>query len=369
MSKVVSSENRSGGMDNRVVKDKPEQKYRVGIVGLGRIASLLEDDPLRGKPATHAGAFAKNRSVKIVAGCDIDGQRLEQFGKRWGVKKLYQDYREMLGKERLDILSVASWTQTHSEIVSLAAESGVRGIYCEKPMALNLVQAKRMVRACRANNSALVIGHERRWHQHYRVIHDMLKAGKLGCLKSITGYTLSGAPPKLSRRKHGGGTMFHDGTHLVDLLHYFAGEAESVIGIADRPYGEGYVESSAVGAINFKSGVKGMVMGGGERDYFHFELDIQTDKARVLLGNHIAELYLSKPSKRFTGFKELVQVPFPDVGARINPFEGGVADLINEMETGEPSVSGGKDGYMALETIMALYRSAGKGGEPVRLPL
>ncbi|HEB72102.1 MAG TPA: hypothetical protein ENI77_05720, partial [Nitrospirae bacterium] len=80
-----------------------KKKYAVAIAGLGRIASLLEDDPLRGKPATHAGAYHAHPSTKIVAGCDIDPDRLTKFGARWGVSRLYDDYRKMLDKERIDI--------------------------------------------------------------------------------------------------------------------------------------------------------------------------------------------------------------------------------------------------------------------------
>jgi len=346
-----------------------KKKYKVAIAGCGRIASLLEDDPLRGKPATHAGAYHAHPSTKIVAGCDIDPERVKKFGARWGVSHLYGDYRKMLDKERIDILSVASWTQAHAEMAVYAVESGVKGIYCEKPIALNLKQAKGMIRACEKNNVALVVGHERRWDARFRIIRDMLINEELGTLRSITGYTLSSRPPKLSRRKHGGGTMFHDGTHLVDLFNFFAGAPEYVIGLADRPHGEGYVESTALGIIGYKNGVRGMILGGGERKYFHFEIDIQTDSSRVLLGNHINELYVSSQSERYTGFTELKKVSFPNGYKHVNAYIGGVTDLINEMETGETSISSGMDGYKALETIFALYRSAGKGGVLVKLPL
>lgn len=333
------------------------------------MGSLLEDDPLRGKPASHAGAFAAHPKTTIAAGCDINPENLEKFGERWGTRRLYSCYREMIGRERPDIVSVATWTESHAEIVIHAAESGVRGIYCEKPIALATPEAKEMIRACEENGAALVIGHERRWDPRFRVIRDMLSAGRLGALRSITGYTLSLAPPKLSREKHGGGPMFHDGTHLVDLFRFFAGEAGCVIGIEDRPHGESWVENTALGLVVFESGAKGLILGGGERDYFHFEIDIHTDTARVILGNHTHRLYMTKPSGRFTGFKELERVPFPDTGPAVNPFVGGVSDLIERMETGKTPISSGYDGYKALEMIEALYESAGNGRSPVPLPL
>lgn len=343
--------------------------YRVGVVGCGRIASALEDDPLRPKPASHAGAFSAHPRTAVTAGCDINGERAEAFGKRWGVSRIYADYERMLADGGLDIVSVASWTETHADVVVAAARAGVKGVYCEKPIATNLADARRMIDACRENGVALVVGHERRWDGRYRVIRDMLKEGKLGELRSITGYTLSSAPPKLDREKHCGGAMFHDGTHLVDIFSYFAGEADSVIGLEDRPHGESYVENTALGIISYKNGARGMILGGGKRDYFHFELDLHTDTSRVVLGNHIHELYVTSKSERYTGFRELKKAPFPNGFKPVNSLVGGVDDLVAEMETGRPSVSGGEDGYRALETILALYRSAGAGGAPVHLPI
>ncbi|VAX23548.1 hypothetical protein MNBD_NITROSPINAE01-1906 [hydrothermal vent metagenome] len=345
--------------------------YKVAIIGCGRIASLLEDDPLRGKPASHSGAYHAHHKTKIIAGCDIDPDNLKAFGKRWKVKALYDDYRELLEREKPDIISVTTWTESHSEIVTHAAKSGnVKGIYCEKPIAINLTQAKRMIRTCKKHNVAMVVGHERRWDGRYQIIRNMLHSGALGEVKSMTGYALGGSPPKLSRKKFGGGPMFHDGTHLVDLFRFFGGDVESVTGFDERPFGNKCVESTAVGLIRFKNGATGLIIGGGERDYFHFEIDIHTNKARVVLGNHTAELYMAEPSKRYSGFTELTKRPFPAVnGHGVNAFVGGVADLIKEIETGERSISSGQDGYKALEIITALYKSASNGKAPIELPL
>jgi len=356
-------------MITRIKRKSRKNKYKVAIAGCGRIASLLEDDPLREKPATHAGAFAAHPATCMIACCDINRDRLHLFAKRWGIRKLYTDYREMIDTEKIDILSVASWTETHSKIVEYAAESGVLGIYCEKPIAINLSQAGRMVEACEKNGVALVIGHERRWDRDFQIVKQMLCAGELGQLRSITGYTLSACPPKLSRRKYGGGALFHDGTHMVDLFRFFAGDPVCVIGLEERPNGKNYIENTVTGLVNFQNDVKGIIVGGGERSYFHFELDVQTDTARVLLGNHVSEMYACQASKRFTGFTELVKVPFPTGNGGVNPYVGGVSDLIREIETGQKSISSGVDGYKALETIIALYRSAGKGGASVKLPL
>ena len=75
--------------------------YKIGLIGCGRIGTLLEEDKLRGKPCTHAGGFNAISSTKIVAGCDIDSSRLKKFGTRWNVDRLYKDYKKMLLQEKL----------------------------------------------------------------------------------------------------------------------------------------------------------------------------------------------------------------------------------------------------------------------------
>ena len=97
--------------------------YKIGLIGCGRIGTLLEEDKLRGKPCTHAGGFNALSNAKLVAGCDIDSFRLKKFGTRWGVDHLYEDYQEMLHQEKLDVVCIATWTNLHAQMVTTMAIS------------------------------------------------------------------------------------------------------------------------------------------------------------------------------------------------------------------------------------------------------
>lgn len=358
-----------------------QRTYRVGIIGCGRIGSLLEDDPLREKPASHAGAFHAHPKTQIVSGCDIKAKRLKEFGGRWNVSELYKDYREMIDRVQPDIVSVATWTETHSDIVVEAVEKGVKGIYCEKPVSLTMKDADRMIRVCRENAVPLVIGHERRWHPYYIKAKELIQQGKIGKVQTVVGNALSGdpyrsngngkngKPSRLSVKKYGGGPLFHDGTHLTDLLRFFLGEADWVIGDEERSHGNRNIETTAVGMIRFKNGSTAYIEGGGERGYFNFELDIQGTEGRIRIGNYLSELWITRDSPHFTGFKELQQVEFPKPEMDMNPFYGGVDDLVTCMETGRTSVSSGEEGRDALEMILAIYESARKGSKKIQLPI
>jgi predicted dehydrogenase len=343
------------------------KKLTVGIIGCGRIGSLLEEDPLRGKPCTHAGGFDSLASVKLVAGCDIDPSRLQQFGRRWGVDRLYTDYREMLRQENLDIVCIATWTPLHGSMVIEAARSGVKGIYCEKPLSVDLTEARKMVKVCEKKGIPLIINHERRWDFYYQKARDIIRSGKIGEIKTIIGNALSWKPSKLRRDLHGGGALFHDGTHLTDLLIYFGGTIDWVSGHEVRTHGKKYIEETASAMIRFKSGAIGFIEGGGARKYFNFELDIQGSEGRILIGNDGRKLYLTRKSKRFTGFQELQPAVFPEPKNLQSPFTGGAKDVVRCIRTGKDSISSGRDGLNALEVIFAIYQSAQLKGKRIKI--
>lgn len=340
--------------------------YRIGLIGCGRIGTLLEEDALRGKPCTHAGGFDALPNVRIVAGCDIDRSRLNRFGKRWGVDRLYEDYREMLRRETLDVVCIATWTHLHGPMVIDAARASVRAIFCEKPIALDPKEARRMVRFCERKKIPLIINHERRWDNYYQKAHQLVSSGKIGEVRTIIGNALSWKPEKQPTRTSGGGGLFHDGTHLTDLLLYFGGPVEWVSGHEVRPHGKRYIEETACGMLRFKSGALGFIEGGGARKYFNFELDIQGSEGRILIGNGGRKLYLARKSKRFSGFHELEPVAFPEPTRVRSPFEGGARETLRCMRTGKTGLSSGSDGLKALELIFAVYRSAQLKGKRVK---
>lgn len=122
--------------------------FKTGIIGCGRIGTLLEEDPLRGKPCTHTGGFSALKNVQMVAGCDINETRLKKFGQKWKVNNLYTNYHTMLSENELDILCIATWTNQHASMALDSVRAGVKGIFCEKPIDVDLNLARKLVRTC-----------------------------------------------------------------------------------------------------------------------------------------------------------------------------------------------------------------------------
>jgi predicted dehydrogenase len=107
---------------------------------------------------------------------------------------------------------------------------------------------------------------------------------------------------------------------------------------------------------------------GGGRGYILFELDISGTRGRIVIGNGYERIYRSRASRLYTGFRDLVERPFP-AWRKNNCFR----DLYREARAiarGSASpISGAEDGYRALEAIHAAYLSAHRGGEAVHIPV
>lgn len=139
--------------------------YKVGIIGLGRIACKLPDN--------HMNAYRDCPETRITTLCDIDKARLDQ----WGAIVPYTDYMKMVQNEKLDIVSVCTPPETHCEIVCNIAPY-VKAIYCEKPIALTLEDADKMIDICHKYEVILQVNHQRRFvNPKFRFSRGILNTG------------------------------------------------------------------------------------------------------------------------------------------------------------------------------------------------
>src|SRR5579884_4182313 len=139
-------------------------RYRVVIIACGGISQ------------SHARGWKATDAVEIAALADTSAEALAQFGEKYDVPedRWYADYREMLDRERPDIVSVCSWHGQHAEMTIAAAARKPKVILCEKPMATSLGEADAMLTAAQRNGVKLAISHMRRfytgWEQARRVV-------------------------------------------------------------------------------------------------------------------------------------------------------------------------------------------------------
>jgi len=211
-------------------------QLKVGIIGCGGIAR------------THAKGYLVLPSTKLVAAADINPEALKKFGEEFSITAKYVSYKEMLRKERLDIVSVCTWAQYHAAATISAAESGVRGILCEKPMTTSLGKADEMIEACRENGVKLAIAHQHRFDPPNTLARRLIAEGSIG------------KPLLIHYRREGG--LLNNGSHAIDTTRYWLSdpEAEWVMGQVERRtdrYERGNrVEDLCSGIISFRGGTR-----------------------------------------------------------------------------------------------------------------
>ena len=142
------------------------QTYRAALVGCSRMGAFI-DNEMRSSPSivlpySHAAGYEACARTDLVAGCDLRPDVLQAFGERYGVgpEHRYTDYREMIERERPDILSIATQPEQRAEVVLFAVEHGVRAIYAEKPLCASVSEAQALVAAVEGQGRGLQHGHQ-----------------------------------------------------------------------------------------------------------------------------------------------------------------------------------------------------------------
>jgi len=332
--------------------------FRSGIVGCGRIGSEFDDDPKRKVISSHAGAYSNNRKTKLVAVADVNPEKLGKCKSRWNVPTAYSDYKEMLAKENLDILSICTWSSTHAEIVREAVKHKLKAIFCEKPIATTLSEAKEMVALCQKNNVLLFIDHQRRFDTFHQNVRGMLRDDKLGKILQATFYYTAG--------------IANTGSHVLDLLRFYLGDAKWAMANYSDVQSPNPDDPNIDGMIKFENGATVMLQACDVKSYLMFELHLlgTTGKISITRSGFDGEYLEPGESTLFSGYHELSPKEFPfDKNTPREFMKRAVAHIVECIEKKENPISSGEDGYASLELICALHQSAKQLGKRVTLPL
>lgn len=347
------------------------KEIRAALVGLGRIGSLLEDDPLREKPCTHTGAITANADCALTAGCDIDEERRRLYSEKWQVP-VYADAAEMISIHQPQILAVATHPDSHYHYCRLAACAGVPLVICEKPLADNIYHARKITRLAE-KGLVIITNHERRYSMDYILAKDILKASvtnageaRLGRLLSVRACLYMGRTTRLTD------ALWHDGTHLVDAIMYLTGmviihkrswgaKLSSRAGTVwlEAELGKKKFSPAVRRGIKIDSGqdnnafapVPVLIEIGAGRDHLVFEIEFSCEKGRVRIGNGVFEIWESGPSpyaEKFRSLKRSSETFEGPTGYFANMLADAVACL---REQGRLPRSSAADGLQVIEYL------------------
>jgi predicted dehydrogenase len=188
------------------------KQLKAGIIGCGGIAN--------GKEMPSA---KKTGLVDLVAFCDLIIEKAVQAASDYGTPdaKTYINYKELLKDETLDIVYVCTPNRWHSQITVDALNAG-KNVMCEKPMAINSAEAKKMVDAAKKTGKILTIGYQARYRPDSTFLKEECKNGVLGDIyfakaKAIRRRAVPTWGVFLNEYEQGGGPLIDIGTHALDL--------------------------------------------------------------------------------------------------------------------------------------------------------
>ncbi len=361
-----------------------DKKVRIGIIGCGGIAN--------GK---HMPALKKLPNVEMVAFCDIIEEKAVKAAREFGVPgaKVFTDYKELLKEQDIDVVHVLTPNKQHSFITVDALEAG-KHVMCEKPMAINSAEAKKMIDAAKRTGKKLTIGYQNRFRPECLYLKKVCEAGDLGDIYYARAQAIRRrAVPTwgvfLDAENQGGGPLIDIGTHALDLTLWEMNNYEPamVVGTKYRELADTEnaanawgswdpkkftVEDSAFGFIRMKNGATIYL----EASWALNTLDVHEAKTILCGDKGGADMMGEDGGLRINGEKySKTFVTEPDLKMGGAAFFDGVTGgspaeieaamwIDHVLDDSKPLVTKPEQAFVVTQILEAIYTSA-QTGKPV----
>ncbi|NDF37070.1 MAG: gfo/Idh/MocA family oxidoreductase [Euryarchaeota archaeon] len=335
---------------------------KFALIGCGRIS----------KRHSELLGFNKIRNASLVAVCDLDIKKAEAIGKQFNIKT-YTDMHQMMNDVDVDVVVVLTESGNHSKHV-LELAKYKKHIMVEKPMALTLEDADKMILACAENQVKLFVVKQNRFNLPIRRAREAVEAGRLG--KMVMGtvrvrWCRDDAYYKQDAWRgtwaQDGGVLANQASHHVDVLEWMMGEVESVYAVARTALVDIDVEDTAVAVLKFTSGAIGLVEATTATRPIDLEgsLSLLGEKGTIVVGgfalNRLETWNFSDLVEDDSVTLEEFSVNPPDVyGFGHRMYLEHVVDCIRDNSR---QLVDGAEGRRSLELILAIYESIETGRE------
>ncbi len=199
------------------------EPLRIGIVGCGFAAQ-----------DRHLPAISRLSEVDCVALADVDRATLGKVADRWRVPRRYLDAAQLARDPDVEAVAVCVPAAHHVDVALEALAYG-RHVLVEKPVALSLEDADRLIERAGSSRAKVLVGFNLRWHRLVKEARDVLRSGALGQIQAVRAVfsdsTLSRSdlPDWRRRRALGGGGLLDKGVHHFDLVRYLLGEEIALV--------------------------------------------------------------------------------------------------------------------------------------------
>jgi predicted dehydrogenase len=352
------------------LRDTPVPKTRVGIIGCGKIAH------------NHARALAAIDVVEISACSDADLDRARSFADQFGIGHAFGTLRELL-ESGVDIVTVCTPHPSHEAIVVTAAERGVH-VLCEKPIAITMAEAGRMIEATERAGVKFGVLFQRRFWPAAQRLRQTVAGGAIGTPVFASTIVRLGRnrayfdadPWRGTWAAEGGGALINQTIHYIDLMQWFVGSPIIEVSgtISTLVHGDYIdVEDTAVATVRFANGALGSISAGTT---FVPGLGNQV----LVSGSTGATVSVTEYPEGTAGINDIWTVPghesyllpqstgvdadppLAQIHQNLTPFHAlQIADFVHAVvEDREPLVTGA-EACKALAVVLAIYESSRTG--------
>jgi predicted dehydrogenase len=226
---------------------------RWGIIGCGDVTEVKSGP-----------GFQKSEHSELAAVMRRDGKLAEDYARRHGVPRWYNDAQALIDDPEVDAVYIATPPGFHKEYTLAAAKAG-KPVYVEKPMALNYQECIEMVEGCNRQNVPLFVAYYRRAQPRFLKVKQLIEEGAIGRVLSVISMHLKqtekltegSIPWRLKPELSGGGLFFDLASHTLDLLDFLLGPIAEVSGHASNQSKLYESEDIVTGSYLFQSGAQG----------------------------------------------------------------------------------------------------------------
>lgn len=193
------------------------EPLKVGLIGAGRIGQL------HGKHLIH-----RIRGAELLAIADVYRPSAENLGAELGVSQISDQPSEILGNPGIDAVVICSSTDTHSDLITQAAQAG-KHVFCEKPIDFDLQRIDAALNAVRSAGVTLQIGFNRRFDPNFAHVRKQVQSGAVGEAHLVRITSRDPGPPPIEYVKVSGGIFLDMTIHDFDMARFLVGsEVEEV---------------------------------------------------------------------------------------------------------------------------------------------
>ncbi len=342
---------------------------KYALIGCGRIA------------VNHIIA-CQNNHFDLVAVCDVDENKCVSLLSKYDLNekvKVYTDYKDMISKNNIDLISIATSSGMHAEIALYCISNGIN-VIIEKPMAMNMYDADKIVEYSKKYNVKVSVCHQNRFNIAVQNMRKALEEGRFGVLSH------GSVNVRWNRNKEyyeqaswrgtwdkDGGTLMNQCIHGIDLLKWMCGSKVVEVYGQTRNRLHEYIEAEDIGTaiLKFENGIIATIEGSVNVYPSNLEetLYLFGEKGTVKLGgkstNKIEVWNFSDEQESDSENRKLDELTSNVYGNGHTSLFADVVSAVNEDREPYINVKAGRD---AVEIVLAIYKSQ-LTGLPVKLPL